>query len=472
METQETRRLVVDPTLPHAQWAAATFGSCALGDRRLQRRVVTVASAIAQSPQVSLCRSCADPAAVKAAYRLFQHPAATLDAMTAPHRERTLAATRAAAGVVLLIQDTTEVDYSAHRATTGLGPIGDGRGRGFLVQSVLAVQPGPTAAQATVLGVAHVQAFDRVPAPRRGEPSAERRTRARESDVWLTAVTAIGPPPAARPWVMVGDRGADAFRLFAHCRAQGQEVLVRAVQDRRATDPDGETTHVVEHARGLAPHAERRTITVPARAGQPGREAEVVIGWSPLQVQPPARTTDAVELAMWVVRVWEPAPPAGTPALEWILLTSVPTETSTAAWERVAWYRHRWIIEEYHHALKTGCRLEASQLRDQDRLWALLGVCAPIAVRLLQLRMAARGDPTAPATSQFDAQTVAVVAALTQTSATGMTLGTCWRLIARLGGHLGRKGDGEPGWKTLWWGWQRLQATLDGMHLAQVLAAR
>jgi hypothetical protein len=472
METQFTLDGITDPTLPHAEWAAATYARCALGDRRLARRVVELAATIARSPQVSLGRSCANPASLKAAYRLLQHPAATLETLSAPHRRASVAAARSGSEAVLLVQDTTEFDYTAHPATTGLGPIGDGRGRGFLVQSVLAVRPGATAARAMVLGVVHLQAFDRVPAPRPDETSAERRSRARESDVWVEAVAKVGSPPAAGRWVMVGDRGADIYRLFAACRAHGQDFLVRAVQDRRATDSAGEATHVVAHARGLAPHEHRRSVEVPAKPGQPARTAEVEIGWSPLRLRPPAGTTGADDLAIWVVRVWEHAPPAGATPLDWILLTSVPTETVEAVWERAEWYRHRWIIEEYHHALKTGCRLEASQLREQDRLWSLLGGCAPIAVRLLQLRMAARGDPSALATTVLDEQTITVVAALTKTSAIGMTLGTCWRMIARLGGHLGRNGDGEPGWKSIWWGWQRVQDTLDGVRLAQAMSAR
>lgn len=433
--------------------------------------MVRVAAAIAQVPEGSLSRRCADPAEVKAAYRLLQHPAVTSEAVTEPHRRASLDAARAAGGVVLLVQDTTEFDYSGHQATTGLGPIGDGRGRGFLVQSVLAVRPGATAARAAVLGLVHLHPFDRVPAPA-GETRTEMRKRARESDVWLTAVTAVGPPPRDDRWVMVGDRGADIFRLFAACRAQRQEFLVRAVSDRRAVDADGEATHVLAYARALVPHEEHRTVEVATQGKQPARTAEVAVSWAPLTLPPTADAPDEAALAIWVVRVTELAPPPGVTPVEWILLTSVPTANAAAAWERVAWYRHRWIIEEYHQALKTGCRLAASQLREQDRLWALLGICAPIAVRLLQVRMAARGDPTVLASTVLDEATVAVVAALTKSEAAGMTLGTCWRMIARLGGHLGRNGDGEPGWRSLWWGWQRVQTTLDGVRIAQTLAAR
>jgi Transposase DNA-binding/Transposase Tn5 dimerisation domain len=457
----------IDPSLPAEQWAKHTFGSAALGDARRQRRLVRTAAQLAAHPEHSLSRALGSPAALKATYRLLHQPATSLAATTAPHRTQTLAA--ATGGTVLLVQDTSEVDYTSHRATTGLGPIGNGRGRGFWVQSVLAVRPPTAPAAVAVLGLAHREAFARRPAPRPGETSAQKRTRPRESDAWLRTVEALGPPPAATRWVHVGDRGADIYRFFVACRGQGADVLVRAVQNRRAQDDAGLSTHVLTAIRRQPASAARRPLALPARPGRAARTAQVTVSWLALTLQPPKGMRDVPPLPLWVVRVWEPEPPRGTTSLDWVLLTSVPTTTTAAAWERMEWYRQRWLVEEYHQGLKTGCRLEASQLRDQDALWALLGLCAPIAVRLVQLRAVARRDPAAPATTVFDAQTVAVVAALTDRPAAGMTVGDCGRLIARLGGHLGRRGDGEPGWKTLWWGWQQVQQTLKGVQLAHQL---
>jgi hypothetical protein len=468
METTP-QSMIVDPLLPTEAWAAATFGSCRLGDRRLVRRLVGTATKIAAAPDRSLCHALQSPAGAKGAYRFFRHPSATIPAITAPHRRQTLAAAGLATGPVLFVQDTSEADYSHHPKTEGLGPIGDGRGRGFLIQSVLAIQPGQTAASAAVLGLAHVEAFDRMPAPRKGETSAEIRRRPRESDCWMRATAAIGRPPAGRRWVLVGDRGADMYRLFVQAQELGQDLLVRGAYDRRAEDEAGGPTGVLRHARTVPPRGAPREIGVPATATQPARTARLAVGWAPILLRPPAGTTGMPSLPIWVIRVWEAAPPDGVAPVEWVLLSSVATATADEAWERVEWYRHRWIVEEYHQALKTGCRLEAAQVRAQAGLWALLGLCAPIAVRLLQLRMVARADPDAAAATVLDARTVAVVAALTATDAAGMTVGTCWLLVARLGGHQGRTHDGPPGWKTLWKGWSHVTTVLSGVHLAATL---
>jgi hypothetical protein len=465
----------VGPTLPvttlldPAAWAAASFRRAALGDARRARRLVATATALAAAPAASLPAALGDPAALKATYRLLHAEAVTIEALTAPVRAQTLAAARTAP-VVLLVQDTTELDYTHHPATTDLGPIGDGRGRGYLLQSVLAVAPASGPTPRRLLGLAHLEPFLRVPAPRRGERCSERRARPRESDVWARAAAAIGAPTPGTIWVHVGDRGADVFAFLTACRAARADFLVRAVQDRRALADDGTATRVLTAARALPAAPERRSLALPARPGQPARTAEVAVASAPLTIQPPADVRDAQPIPGWVVRVWEPAPPAeiGTP-VEWVLLTSVPVPDAAAAWDRVAWYRDRWLVEEYHACLKTGCRLEASQLRDKDALWRLLGLRAPLAVRLLALREAVRAAPDYPAPAVVPAAVVAVVAAKTGQPAAGMTARTCWRLVARLGGHQGRTHDGEPGWQTVWRGWRYVHTLLEGAHLARDL---
>jgi hypothetical protein len=152
--------------------------------------------------------------------------------------------------------------------------------------------------------------------------------------------------------------------------------------------------------------------------------------------------------------------------LEWILVTSVPTTTLEQAWERVGWYEHRWIVEDYHQCLKTGCLLEERQVQSADRLIRLLGLLSPLAVRLLLLRDLARREPERPAHEVLDADLLAIVAAQTDQAPTQMTTGAVWKAIAQMGGYLARRDDGPPGWKTVWKGWLRVQTLLEGVHLA------
>ena len=206
-----------------------------------------------------------------------------------------------------------------------------------------------------------------------------------------------------------------------------------------------------------------------AKAGQPAREAQLRIGFTATTLLSPRHGERYAPLPVWVVRVWEPEPPEGVEPLEWVLVTSVPTETTPAAWERVDWYTCRWLCEDYHQCLKTGCSVEKRQLRTGAGLMRLLGLLAPTAVCLLQLREWARHDPKRLAHSALPRELVAVVAALAEVSPQELTIRQFWRAVAQQGGYLGRKGDGPPGWKTLWRGWLYVQALLEGVHLASKL---
>jgi hypothetical protein len=453
-------------TLEPATWAALTYGGVALGDARRTARLVATMSAVAAQPTASLPQQLRAPAALKATYRLLHEADVSAPAILDPH----LTATRAAAQeqpLVLFVQDASHLDYSAHRATTGLGPLGDGRKQGLILQSALAVLP----ADGTVLGLAASEVFARVPAPRQGERTEERQQRPRESDVWARLVEQIGPPPPGVQWVHVADRGSDVFTFFAACRAQGTQVLLRAAQDRCITTEDGELDYLCLTARDVVMQ-DSRPFAVPARpktSKHPARTARtttLAIAWTALTVEPPFHTRQQEPLPAWVIHTWERDPPPEEPEpLEWILLTTVPTTTVAEAWERVDWYTRRWLVEDFHQALKTGCRMEQTQLRDGTAIMRLVGMLSPVAVRLLQLRHAARTAPQQPATAVVEARVVQVVAHLTG-QAPALTCGQFWRSVARLGGHQGRTGDGDPGWRTVWRGWQYVATILRGVELA------
>jgi hypothetical protein len=139
-------------------------------------------------------------------------------------------------------------------------------------------------------------------------------------------------------------------------------------------------------------------------------------------------------VTVWVIRVWQEQAPEGEESLEWVLLTSVPTHTLEEAWERVDWYGHRWLVEDYHQCLKSGCRIEERQGPRVDGLIRLLGLLSPLAVRLLLVRAFARQGPERPAHQVIDPLMLAVLAQRSGHSPVTMTLGTFWTQVARLGG--------------------------------------
>src|SRR5712692_11102570 len=208
------------------QWAERTFGSVRLGDQRRTERAVAMACALAHDPAASLPAQMQGKAELEAAYRFLQTPDVTYEQLIQPHVEQTRTEAREHKQV-LLIQDTTEVDYQQHPTTTGLGPIGNGTHHGYLLQSVLAVLP----QSRQVLGLIHQEPFLRQRAPK-GETRRERDQRERESQVWERSVQAIGAPPAGVQWIHIGDRYSDMFPLLSLCQQMHCDFVVRAAQDR------------------------------------------------------------------------------------------------------------------------------------------------------------------------------------------------------------------------------------------------
>ena len=167
------------------------------------------------------------------------------------------------------------------------------------------------------------------------------------------------------------------------------------------------------------------------------------------------------------MRVYEVDTPAGAEPIEWVILTDEPVTDLAAALTVAFWYSCRWLIEEYHKCLKSGCRVESRQLEEAGRLKALLGVLAVLAVRLLQLKHQAKVNPDAPALSVIPPRYVRTLGAHLKQSPGQMTTRQFWRETARMGGFLGRKGDGDPGWLTLWRGWQELELLTTGFELGE-----
>src|SRR5215469_1956104 len=261
MTTQE----MLDPK----SWAERTFGEVHLHDLRRTRRAVKAARKLAENPLGTLPAQMQTWKETKALYRLLDEPEVTFAALIEPHlhqtREQALSSP-----VVLLVQDTTALDLSHRHKISGVGQIGSVCGRGFFVQTVLAVLP----QSREVLGCIAQEPFVRIPAPE-GEQREQRRKREeRETDVWMRQVQAIGTPESASLWVHVGDRGADMFPFFQACQATQTHFLVRAAQNRRVQQSEDEISYALTQARAW-PSQASRPLEVPARHGRQARSTQL-----------------------------------------------------------------------------------------------------------------------------------------------------------------------------------------------------
>jgi hypothetical protein len=448
------------------EWAKVTFGECQLGDQRRTTRLVKLAEQAAARPDGSTPEQTESWGDCKAAYRLFDQDDVTFDAIVGPHCAQTRAACRPGQ-VKLLINDTTEIDYGPARRVMGLGPTGNGIGRGFFLHSALMVD----VADGRVEGLAGQILYHRKPkSSRRVAKNTRRRSADRESAVWGNLVDQVGPAPSGVKWVHVDDRGADDFEVFSRIQAQGNSCVIRAARlNRWILTTDGRRVKL--NALLEEPPCRRKIeLAVPANDKSPARVALLELRFVELRMPLPTVLTPwlrqhrpAEPLPLRVVELREMQPPPGVPPLRWVLYTMEPVTTIAEAQTVIEWYKRRPTIEDYHKALKTGCRVESRYYETSARLERVTGLLSVVAVRLMQLKTAARETPDRPAIEVAPAQWVMLVQAARKKSINpNLTVREFLRAVAGLGGHLGRKGDGEPGWITIWRGFEKLMLLARG----------
>jgi hypothetical protein len=455
------------------QWAQDQFGQTDLGDRRRTRRLVRLAALMAGNSSGSIPQQTGGGADMKAAYRLFDAEEVTHAAICQPHFEQTRGLVNDRS-LVFLLQDTMILDLTGHRHCRGLGPVGKGGMRqGLHQQNVLAADP--TARRP--IGLMYQRHHLRTGRPKGSHENRHgRRTippEERESYWWIAAIRTIGQPPPDHQWVHVGDRGEDLFGVYDEARRQGADWLIRAGQNRRILTPEGEG-YLLTYARRLPSRLRQRTTVRRSPTGGP-EEVELSVAGAEVRLQPSrheSRYRRSEPVACWVVRVWEPNPPAGFDPLEWLLCTSLNCDADDQLRLAAQGYGLRWMIEEFHKCEKTGCQVEMRCLQSVERLEPLIGLLSVLAIRLLQLKFVARDDPDMPARQMFDESMVRVMARYLGSSARTLTVGRFWKGIGRLGGHPGRKGDGPIGWLRAWRGWQSFQLIMLGAHLSSQTRAK
>jgi hypothetical protein len=442
-------------------WCEEELAGVDLGDARLDVRLINMAIQLSAQPLSSINQACEDWADAKAAYRLFSNEKATLDRILQPHQMRTRERMQAHS-LVLAVQDTTFLSYTAHPKTTGLGPIrgSDQNLSGLVMHTTLCVTP-----DGLSLGVLGQQIWARSQ-EKRGMTKAQLRNlplEEKESYKWLQALerTMQLAPPSTQV-VTVGDRGADVYELFVRAQELQTGLLIRASQDRiLVNDERGKLRSSVQSA-AIAGYLK---VHVPEKKGQPERDAIVSVRFRSLTLQPPWRPKSPdkaplLPMPVDAILAQEVDPPPGVTPLDWLLLTNIPVHTFGEAVERVRWYRCRWYIEVYFKVLKSGCKVEDCRLRTAQRLTSFLALQTIIAWRLFWLTYVNRCLPDVPCSAVLaEHEWQALYAATHRTSVLPPELPTVHqavRWIARLGGFLGRKRDGEPGVTVIWRGWQRL----------------
>lgn len=490
---------------PVDEFIEANFSEVDLKDKRREKRLRQFAHGMALEPGASIPKLMPNWSATKSIYRLLAHKSASPETLQAGHRSAVRSTLEKAptGSAFLLFEDTSEIDFSGRQEIEGLGPVGpSNKGRqGFHLHTVVAAclpaegvsRPGEAGhLPLELLGIAHQEYYIRKLRPK-GEPrscSYKSQQRERESDLFLRSSDSLGKPAEGVQYWRIADRAADVFLTLANYQIHNHDFVVRALHNRCLEE---EQPKLFDFARGLKPFDGEAMIRLRSRPGRAARDARLRFAAAPVTLSVPHLPPKAREqlsapiapIKCTIIRVFEENPPAAKPQenagtkmeknqrpserVEWFLLTSATVETSEQAHEIAGRYSSRWIIEEYHRALKEGLGAERIQLESKDAIFAAIAIKCILALRLVALKERVRITPDAPA-SEADLSDLEIKVLEYETKRKIKTVRDAILAIGRLGGHLNRKSDGMPGYKTLMRGLEKLTFTVKGVLIAQALA--
>jgi len=473
------------PSASTSDWVQREFASLELHDTRRNLRFLKCFELALNNPGQSIPQMCNSWAETKAFYRLLDQEVLTADAILNAHCESSLGRALASQEPYLLaIQDTTTLNFTHRTALKEKGPICNDRGLGINLHNTLLVGAESNQVHGLLGSKIFIRENDKPKQPAKVQNRIP--LEAKESVRWREGYQLAhschrrlcNQGPKDLIMVSVGDREADIYEVMVeaqlHCH-EGMHLLVRATKDRRLhktkneaeNETGGETPSQSErrlwkHISAL-PAAGTLRVQVPKGSGLKLREIELEVRYAKEPISVPRdrvkydkATQTLTELT--AIELREVNEPSG---IHWKLLTTLPVESLADARRAARWYSKRWKIEVLHRVLKSGCKVEERQLQCADRQHPMIAMDLISACYLMGLCQAARTDPTQPALNWVgseEIQTLQTYFKLPATPVEQMDVGQLVKLLARLGGHLGRKGDGPPGAEVLWRGVTKLRA--------------
>lgn len=460
-----------------ASWVRDEMETADLNDKRITERLRKVLSQLGERPTLSIPAACGGRAEMTAAYRFFDNPNATFENILRPHGDATRKR-MAAASVVILAQDTTEIDMTKPELVVrGAGPLDGDTRRGALLHVLHGFTP-----DGTPLGTVVADAWTRAEGV--GCASLTRAERAKtpieekESYRWVTTLRQARQVALDCPTtecICVADSEADIYELLVEAVAEPSRVdwIVRACQDRalRPENP-GETsashltaqlltrpvlfTHAI-HVRGR--QAKVACEQRGRRQSRESRETELSVRAGRVTLRAPYRPgTKLADVTVNVVMVREEHPPAPEEPVEWILLTSLPIDDVEHVRQVIQYYCVRWMIEIFFRVLKSGCGVEERRLETLDRQLTCLAVFMIVAWRTLFVVRMGRSCPQISCEAIFEPAEWKSTWKMVRNEdppPEPPTLGQMVRMVAQLGGYVYRA-HSEPGPQTIWIGLQRV----------------
>lgn len=441
-------------------WAEEEWGTIDLHDKRLKARLCQIGTDFFTQPTAPVTQACnGSEAKIKAVYRFFGNRDITMAKLLKPHTETSLERIREHR-LVFAVQDTTFLNFTSHRTTTGLGPIGTKKDKsvGLVVHDTMAFSE-----EGTPLGLLDLQSWARNPAEAgKSEDRKKFPIEQKESMKWFNSYRATAEVQALCPGtriVSIADKEADIYELFHEARntPNGPDVLIRAERSRNRTVDD---EHLWDKVIGqeIAGYLE---VSVPPDENRPARIANLEVRFCDVELKPPkGKKLSPVKLSAVYAREIDYPADLKEP-IDWMLLSSVDVSNYGEATEKLDWYGRRWNIEIFHRLLKSGCRIEDRLLSTSCRLENCLAIDAVVAWRIFLLVKQGRETPNIPCNVVLTESEWKVLWAYETKQPPPdepPELFLAVLAIAALGGYIRRKRASPPGITTVTRGWERLQA--------------
>ena len=300
-------------TFSHTIWASQVAAAADLPDKRLDKRLTAILVETIEHPSASIPQASGSAGQAKATYRFYSNPRVTPAALrlgfTTDTARRCLDQK-----VLLVVQDTTTLNFTGLHTIPELGPIDSGKlASGVHLHTALAVT---TTGQ--VVGILDQQYWAR---PWPGQPGPEEK----ESGKWINGIDAsraalygVAGDGALPRLIHVMDREGDAYEVMMAVVDAGDSAIIRCAQNRRIDDPLAKAHQAVRSQPVLC----RTEILVCRKAGVPQRHARMEVRSMPVTLVPDLEKYPHAWPTTWnLVEVWEPDPPAGTEPVHWLLWT-------------------------------------------------------------------------------------------------------------------------------------------------------
>lgn len=485
------RPLAVEEGLGSGEWARQEFGGVELGDKRLRDRLMRIVEERSDHPDASYLEAAGgDRYAAKGYYSFIDNPRETLtpEAMLATHRKRTIERMMKHE-VVVVVQDTTDLNFSTRPHTEGLGLMGTNQtgatSLGLKLHSSVVLTP-----EGLPLGILRSVGYAPEKKGKAGKQSVGRPIEDKKSFRWLEGYrdcVAVAKKMPKTRLITVMDREGDIFELFEDAEATRKRVgvLVRARHNRCLEGRERKLFETLKASQNrtrvnvVIPRQrwKKAKRSEPEQKGLPGRRAVLTVRFQKITVASTrSDLRSKTPITLWGVYAREENPPPQAKRIEWFLLTTEEVQTAEEAARIVALYCRRWRIEEWHRVLKSGCKVQAHQHHTAERLKRAIAIDVVLAWRIQLMALLGRAVPELPCDVFFENWEVKVLEALQEqrTQAKGerpLPLGHAVTLVAQLGGYLARGCDAPPGTECLWKGMIRLSGMAEGYRLAETRGA-